>query len=649
MNTIFEDQNIEESKIKSCLLFNNRVVKDKSNKLLQKYILSIIISGEADTTDGINRYLERNGKGHLVVSQKVDSCIAELLSNEFIEIDNDKYIMTEKTRKDSENYYSEITSKFEILIDEILIKIKQGYKKPFSNDNQVRANVKNCLNYYYAVSGISFFDLDDKKDIADLSKLDEIASYHLNKEERNKLKEIIIYTIGSIIEKPSDTQKDTLEKLARIYVSSQVMNIDPVLRSFKTVIIKDKVFILDTEVLLFAITENASLSKQCRLMIKQLTDCGCKVYIPKEIIKEVFDHAEAAKKRFSYESYLMDMKSSIVRPQLKNIFIEDYYIIHNSNNKGLSWDKYLSNYYNSNYGVVYTEQQIKAKLGNKIFYSQIPKIDIPEEERWELEGEALKMTEQTEKAQYREDNKNDQISKNDTLLYLTAKYLNKQDIAREGIKDNRPDLMMYKYYILSLLTRIHKCALKLGIESNVLCKPSALLAYLAETGIMTEKIEIQSLFDNPFLMHTANVVWPDVEKLLRTGVDVRDKNLVNLRFELQHEINTYLSNPTSENINEFVKIATDKGVRFDEQLQVILDEKKYVENELAQKQKELESSQHYMSGKIKEMESQMSLMSKKIEEKDSEIERMNKTIRKQKYELRMAGTNKNRKTNRKKK
>ena len=90
MNTIFEDLNIEESKIKSCLLFNNRVVKDKSNKLLQKYILSIIISGEADTTDGINRYLERNGKGQLVVSKKVDSCIAELLYNEFIEIENDK-------------------------------------------------------------------------------------------------------------------------------------------------------------------------------------------------------------------------------------------------------------------------------------------------------------------------------------------------------------------------------------------------------------------------------------------------------------------------------------------------------------------------------------------------------------------------------
>ena len=239
MSKIFEDVNVEESMIKSCLLFSNRALKSKSNTLLQKYILSILMSGNSRTVNDICNYLKRNNKESIANSGKVEACLTDLCSNGFVTMEGDEYVIPIEKREESEKYMQEIKDKQEKLLDDLVEKVQMYYKKHITNLPQVRINVKKCIDYYYTVSGISFLDLDEKKDVQDLDRLNEIASYDLPKGDREELKDIIICTIGDILESPSVSQMEILEQLAKIYVSSQVMNIDPVLNNFKTTIISE--------------------------------------------------------------------------------------------------------------------------------------------------------------------------------------------------------------------------------------------------------------------------------------------------------------------------------------------------------------------------------------------------------------------------
>ena len=186
--------------------------------------------------------------------------------------------------------------------------------------------------------------------------------------------------------------------------------------------------------------------------------------------------------------------------------------------------------------------------------------------------------------------------------------------------------MHHKYYVLSHLTRIHKCALNLNIASNVLCKPLVLITYLAETGILSQNVEIQSLFDNPFIMCAAKVAWTDIEKLLNTGVDVRDKNLITLRYELQNEINEYLSSPNDDGYKQFVEIASEKGMKFTEPISELLEEKRITESQLMEVKKQ-----------VIEQEKKIQEMRRIIDEKDERLQAASNENRKKQYEIRVAG------------
>ena len=99
------------------------------------------------------------------------------------------------------------------------------------------------------------------------------------------------------------------------------------------------------------------------------------------------------------------------------------------------------------------------------------------------------------------------------MLYLKIKKLNEINNKRIGEND-RADLLINKYYILTNSLRIHYCAKSLNLNANVLCKPQSLMAYLSETGSNnTSEIRITSLFDNIFLLHTSKLVWEDIKTL----------------------------------------------------------------------------------------------------------------------------------------
>jgi hypothetical protein len=470
------------------------------------------------------------------------------------------------------------------------------------------------------VTGLSFFELDKRKEMKELPQLGKIASNGLSSGEKEELSDQIIYTIGSVIENPTEEQKCILELLARNYITMQIMDIDPLLSEFKSTLIREKVFIVDTDVLLYLLTDNASLSKQYRKMIEMLQKCGCTIYIPEEVIKEVFNHAEAALKRYPFVSYLIGTPGNLVRQDLKNVFIEDYYYTRALDNaEYLTWEHYIKNYYSSTYGVSLISEQIKDKLGERIQYNTMPEESNIDDKLLEKLAEAsLEETNKTEKAQHRDEDKNQDIAKTDAQLYLQIKKQNEINNERIGRKHvDRQDLLWNKYYILTNSTRVHYCAKQLGVSANILCKPASLMAYLVETGLVQDnQLKIQSLFENPFLQHTAKTIWKDVENLLKLGIDIKGKNIITMRFELQDVINNLLTNPTEEDCNDIYSHVKQKGYSF---LPLIESAKKESES-YERKYKELEEENRILQDKL--------LKTKQI------IEKKDKVIKKNKYENR---------------
>lgn len=622
MKYFFEDKDIEEAMLKSCLLFNNKNIKNKRNHLFQKFLLSLIISGEVKNKDAIKRYIEEQHKSFFIDDGKIDSAIADMEKNGLIENTNGSIVLTPETQENAANYTRNIINQLDSLVDDIFAKVKIEYKKTISNPNQIKSNIKDCINYYYAVTGHSFFELDKKKEISKLPKLDEIASAYLKSSEKEELSEIIIYSTGSIIDKPTESQQKVLETLAKTYITTQIMDIDPLLNNFKSTIIKEKEFILDTDVVLYAITENAPFSKQYKIMISQLSSCGCKIYLPEEVVVEVYNHAEAAKKRYPFISLYMNNKAEWVNKEFKNIFIEDYYFTNQPKDSGsLGWETYIGNFYNPLYGSYFTLEQIKDKLGDNIIYGKMPIAKIEGGDQRRLEVATLEETNKTEKAVHREDEKNENIAKTDTMLYLSVKALNEINDRKVGKNPNeRFDLLMNKYYVLTTSLRVHFCAKSLGLDANVLCKPLSLMAYLAETGIMAkDKIKITSLFDNPFLLHTAKVVWNDVKTLVKSGIDIKDKNIVRMRFDLQKEINDMLTDKTAEEYEKIYESVTRKGYTFEPMVEKIMEDSKVQNSRLELQAQEMAK----MREEIRKRDEQLEKANKIIENKDKIISRKN--------------------------
>lgn len=616
----FKDKDIEEAMLKSCLLFNSKEIKNKRNVIFQKFLLSLIIGGGVANRKGILEKVTTQYKGYLINENNIDFAIQELIKNKFIKEENGELALTVESQQDMEKDVKLISEQQKHLIDDISKMVQRAYGKKISNENQVKSNIKDCIDYYYMVTGLSFFELDKRKETKELPQLGKIASNGLSSGEKEELSDQIIYTIGSVIENPTEEQKCILELLARNYITMQIMDIDPLLSEFKSTLIRGKVFIVDTDVLLYLLTDNASLSKQYRKMIEMLQKCGCTIYIPEEVIKEVFNHAEAALKRYPFVSYLIDTPGNLVRQDLKNVFIEDYYYTRALDNvKYLTWEHYIKNYYSSTYGVSLISEQIKDKLGERIQYNTMPEeSNIDDKLLKKLAEASLEETYKTEKAQHRDEDKNQDIAKTDAQLYLQIKKQNEINNERIGRKHvDRQDLLWNKYYILTNSTRVHYCAKQLGVSANILCKPASLMAYLVETGLVQDnQLKIQSLFENPFLQHTAKTIWKDVENLLKLGIDIKGKNIITMRFELQDEINNLLTNPTEEDYNDIYSHVKQKGYSF---LPLIESAKKESES-YERKYKELEEENRILQDEL--------LKTKQI------IEKKDKVIKKNKYENR---------------
>lgn len=542
MSDIFnEDKDLEAAMIKACLLFD-AVKVQKREMLFHKKIIVYILdpSKKTGSVDEIFQLVSKELSGFSFNRDLVNNAVNALKADGFIDVDKDGGVsLTEKTQAKSDQYISQQKSLFDKLVDSIFLDVKQ--QVPIKNELQVKQNIKNCIDYYIRVSCYKTLGVDEGKDLDEIALLQTKAVFHLG--DNKRLKEQILLSIGNVIAHPTEEQHTTLDTMARSLITMQLLASDPLLTNFKHSVIGRKVFVLDTDFVLYLITDNGERSVQYKRLLKVLTNCNCKIYIPTEVLTEIFDHAEAATKKYNFvRSFIENGKEQWVENGIKNIFVEAYYKNKNANGEK-SWHVFISNYYDKERGCKYTIDVVKECLSGykNIFIGSMPYdndiYDSDKEEdislRNQLFEKALEATHNTEKAGRRDEIKNETIARTDTKLYLSVRDLNIKERERNGNKDERADLLEYKYYVITNTFRIYPCAAELNLKEKVFCTPMAMMAYMVEAGFYDEnKPDVLSLFENTFFAYIANESWDDTKNILKTGIDFNGKSIVRLRYDL---------------------------------------------------------------------------------------------------------------------
>lgn len=514
MSDIFnEDKDLEAAMIKACLLFD-AVKVQKREMLFHKKILVYILdpSKKTGSVDEIFQLVSKELSGFSFNRDLVNNTVNALKADGFIDVDKDGGVsLTEKTQAKSDQYISQQKSLFDKLVDSIFLDVKQ--QVPIKNELQVKQNIKNCIDYYIRVSCYKTLGVDEGKDLDEIALLQTKAVFHLG--DNKRLKEQILLSIGNVIAHPTEEQHTTLDTMARSLITMQLLASDPLLTNFKHSVIGRKVFVLDTDFVLYLITDNGERSVQYKRLLKVLTNCNCKIYIPTEVLTEIFDHAEAATKKYNFvRSFIENGKEQWVENGIKNIFVEAYYKNRNANGEK-SWHVFISNYYDKERGCKYTIDVVKECLSGykNIFIGSMPYdndiYDSDKEEdislRNQLFEKALEATHNTEKAGRRDEIKNETIARTDTKLYLSVRDLNIKERERNGNKDERADLLEYKYYVITNTFRIYPCAAELNLKEKVFCTPMAMMAYMVEAGFYDKnKPDVLSLFENTFFAYIAN-------------------------------------------------------------------------------------------------------------------------------------------------
>lgn len=579
MSDIFnEDKDLEAAMIKACLLFD-AVKVQKREMLFHKKILVYILdpSKKTGSVDEIFQLASKELSGFSFNRDLVNNAVNALKADGFIDVDKDGGVSLTKNAQDKSNQYiSEQETLFKKLVNDTFLDVKLQVPH-IKNEFQVKQNIKDCIDYYIRVSCYKTLGIDEGKNLDEIALLQTKAGFHLG--DNKRLKEQILLSIGNVIAHPTEEQHTTLDTMARSLITMQLLASDPLLANFKHSVIGRKVFILDTDFVLYLITDNGERSVQYKRLLKVLTNCNCKIYIPAEVLTEIFDHAEAATKKYNFvRSFIENGKEQWVENGIKNIFVEAYYKNKNSNGEK-SWNVFISNYYDKEMGCRYTIEAVKDCLSDykNIFIGKMPYdndiYDSNKEEdisiRNQLFEKALVATHNTEKAVRRDENKNATIARTDTKLYLSVRDLNIKERERDGNKDERADLLEYKYYVITNTFRIYPCAAELNLKEKVFCTPMALMAYMVEAGFYDEnKPDVLSLFENTFFAYIANESWDDTKNILKAGVDFKGKSIVRLRYDLQDNIQNLLTAiPGSDDYKTNVSEVKNKGYSFVEPIE----------------------------------------------------------------------------------
>lgn len=566
ISRLYRNNDFEESQLRSILLFGEFGKTHHRTDMLPKAVLSIIIQEKGNAT--IEGIIKQFGPcySYDTNSHEIEEAIKKLIDSQLVKpVGDDKYAaITEVDKHKSDAFFADLDQRTDRLIDSIIARYEELRKCKAQNRELLRKNITKALSLYLKLSGVNAVMSDSDNDLQPVTHSLDCITDKMD----NVSAKILIDAIGQIISQPSTEDLKTLNIWARAYVLTQVMKIDPTLADFKATKIRDKVFVLDTDVVLNLLATHAKYSQSYRTILKTLSDVGCKIIIPNEVIKDVDGHVKQAINRFNEigQQQIDSFPEYIIEGPKSNVFIEDYVKLRRSDStkRKMNFLTYIGNIYNDQNPNV-LKGRLEPIIGQNV-NNALEVIDIDTPEYSELKSRLTERAAETAKGSERKLNTNLSLSEDDARLFFTLTKKNEEIL--EQNQGHGKGLLQYKYYFLTQMRRTVLVAKELGIyKYDIICHPQALGSVLSEIGNIPQgEISIVNLFENPFLALTAATVWDKIQPIIEQGAQISFMEIQQLRSDVDQTFDELLlSNDPQERIN-LAREYRAKGYPFMEQL-----------------------------------------------------------------------------------
>ena len=347
--------------------------------------------------------------------------------------------------------------------------------------------------------------------------------------------DLLVAALADALRAPTDSQADTIAHWTQAYLGLALMGLDPVLNDFQASRFPAKTFLLDTDIVLEAIVTDGTRSAGILDVLSSLAQRQCRLVVPDSVVDECVKHAARSEATYRYfGNGLIQLTPAAVEERVWNAFVKGYYyaVVRGRIAKSVTYREYLANFYEEKTTSQFFCAVITDVLPDEveilpIDFGRHRPLDDAEVDRL---ADALQqdLAERSKKARYRTVEEERVLARTDATLYLSALSMNPPD------KTAHQHVLGGTCYLLTETARYERVAQLVGIPTKVTVRPSTVAGILSFVGAAISSTEFVQLFDNPLLDRAVSAVWPDMEKLMRSGVDLRAKSLVRLRFDVNH-------------------------------------------------------------------------------------------------------------------
>ena len=358
----------------------------------------------------------------------------------------------------------------------------------------------------------------------------------------DNLANLVVAALAEALRTPTPSQAETITRWTQAYIGFALMGLDPVLNYFQVSKFSDKIFFLDTDIVLAAIIANGSRSAGTLDLLASLAKRKCRLIVPESVVDECVQHAALSERTYQYfGAGLLQLIPEVVEERVWNAFAVGYYYARTTMRipSSVSYRQYLANYYERKNPRQFLGEVIKDALpdGVEILSANFNPDRALDDEEVGRFAEALQQDlARSKKAQYRTDEQERELARTDATLYLSALQMNPSDESRRG------GVLGGICYLLTETSRYERVAKSIGIATRITVRPGMLAGILGLIGESAmNSAEFVQLFDNPLLDQAVSAAWPDMDKLMRSGVDLQGKTLTRLRFDLDHALHKELT------------------------------------------------------------------------------------------------------------
>lgn len=508
--------------------------------------------------------------GREYLKDKLAAALVKLEKQGKLETKKGLYKAADKKHQEVEINTNDCLEKLGILVDDIVEMAKKNHEEPLSDDilRRAKRNTRRALVAYFKAFGTEITSQysSDVKSFPVFQKSISTITDECNKQIGDKLGNLLFDSIGEVLASPNEDHIDALHYLVLAHVTNAIMVLDPNLKEFQSTKFSEKTFILDTDFLINCLVPDVDEYSLAIQLVKDLLAMRANVIIPNSSVDESVIHAKYSVRTYNYfNSNLLSLSEPVAKEKIYNAFVRGYYfsIKRGKIHPSVTYPTYLYNYFDKDKPEAFMKEVIKSHLPDGVIFQDVADIytgDISEDEYDKVFAEVYKLTAESKKGKYRDEEENKAYAEVDTALFLTTLHSN-----REKTKDT---ILGGSHYLITDSGRYRIISSILDYKDSVSTRPQSLMSLLASIGASSiSKYDLIKTLENPILMHSMEQRWEDVGKLVKLGFDLSHMTLPRLRVTVEntlHEILTRIDLQTeladTEEFKELLSAAEKAGI-----------------------------------------------------------------------------------------